>query len=111
MKDDRLYLIYVLEGIRRIETYTHDGKKTFLADEAIQDAVLRNLHTLCEATEHLSDACKARYDHIPWRVLRMYRNVIVHAYLGLDMRLVWEVVELHLPPLKTHFQEIYDDLK
>jgi uncharacterized protein with HEPN domain len=50
MKDDRLYLIHIIERIERIEQYTSEGRDTFLADTKTQDAVLRNLHTLSESS-------------------------------------------------------------
>jgi len=49
-KDDRVYLQYILECIERIEAYTEDGKATFLSNTMVQDAILRNLHTLSEST-------------------------------------------------------------
>ena len=55
MKDDRLYLIYIGECIKRIETYTIDGKSAFLDDLKSQDAVLRNLHTLSESVQRISE--------------------------------------------------------
>ena len=45
-KDQRVYLAQILERIIRIETYTKAGKKAFLADYMIQDAVIRNLEVI-----------------------------------------------------------------
>ena len=56
MKDDRLYLIHVHESITRIEEYTAEGREAFFADTRTQDAVLRNLQTLAESTQRLSEA-------------------------------------------------------
>jgi uncharacterized protein with HEPN domain len=50
VRDARLYLIHITECIERIESYTAPGHDAFLADTMIQDAVLRNLHTLSEST-------------------------------------------------------------
>ncbi len=43
MKDDRLYLIHILECIERIERYTADSGDAFMDDTKTQDAVMRNL--------------------------------------------------------------------
>ena len=61
MRDDRLYLIHIAECIERIERYTAPGHDAFLSDSLIQDAVLRNLHTLSESTQRLSDGLKDEY--------------------------------------------------
>jgi uncharacterized protein with HEPN domain len=57
VKDDKLYLIHIAECLERIESYIRTGSKTeFMASILIQDAVLRNLQTLAESTQHLSDS-------------------------------------------------------
>ncbi len=55
MKDDRLYLIHILECLSRIEQYTAEGKEAFMCDSKTQDAVLRNPQTLADtpATDRL----------------------------------------------------------
>lgn len=65
----------------------------------MQDAVIRNLQTLTESSQRLSDELKATEPQIPWRELAGFRNVIVHGYLGVDLGAVWLVVEQDLPAL------------
>jgi uncharacterized protein with HEPN domain len=61
--------------------------------------VIRNLQTLTESSQRLSDDIKATEPQMPWRELAGFRNVIVHGYLGVDLAAVWIVVEQDLPPL------------
>jgi uncharacterized protein with HEPN domain len=61
--------------------------------------VIRNLQTLTESSQRLSNDIKATEPQIPWRELAGFRNVIVHGYLGMDLVAVWLVVEQDLPPL------------
>ena len=51
-KDDRLYLIHIVEALRKILRYTRGGREAFLADEMIQDAVYRNFLVIGEAAKH-----------------------------------------------------------
>lgn len=67
MMDDRLYLIHIDECIKRIASYTAGGYEDFIASELIQDAVLRNLHTLAESTQGLSSGLKATHPEVEWR--------------------------------------------
>jgi uncharacterized protein with HEPN domain len=100
MRDDRLYLIHIAECIQRIERYTVDGRAAFLADIRTQDAVLRNLHTLAESTQRVSDDLKAAHPEVEWRGIAEFRNVVVHDYLGIDTEEIWDIVEDDLPELK-----------
>jgi uncharacterized protein with HEPN domain len=99
MKDDALYLAHIRECIERITEYTKKSHAVLVEDRMVQDAVLRNLHTLSESTTRLSDACKQRHTGIDWRKIAGFRNVIVHDYLGVDLDIVWGIVEQDLPVL------------
>ena len=61
--------------------------------------MIRNLQTLTESSQRLSDDIKATETQLPWRELAGFRNVIVHGYLGIDLAAVWLVVDQDLPPL------------
>lgn len=106
MKDDRLYLIHIGECLARIENYVEDGKDTFLQSLLIQDAVLRNLQTLSESTQRLSDKQKETHPEIDWRRISGFRNVIVHDYLGVDIPHVWDIIAYELPILKNTIEEM-----
>lgn len=100
MKDDAVYLKHILECIQRIEEDTHDGRERFLARHTLQDAVLRNLQTLSESTQRISDSLKANSPEIEWKRIAAFRNILVHDYLGIDMARIWEIVQRDIPALK-----------
>lgn len=110
MKDDRLYLIHILECIERIERYAAEGTDSFFADTKTQDAVVRNLQVLAESTQRISSALKSRHQEIDWRSIAAFRNVLVHDYLGTDLRQIWDIVERDLPNLKRQIQTILKEL-
>jgi len=101
MKDDHVYLLHILECIRRIEEDTADGKDAFLASHTLQDAVLRNLQTMAESTQRLSETAKARHPEIEWARVAALRNVLVHDYLGIDVERIWEIARRDVPELKA----------
>jgi uncharacterized protein with HEPN domain len=96
---DQVLLAHMLECVERIREYTHGEHESFHGSRLIQDAVIRNLHTLTETSQRLTDAIKATEPQTPWRDLIGFRNVIVHGYLSLDLAAVWLVVAQDLPPL------------
>ncbi len=87
------------ECLDRIREYTNAERSRFDASRLVQDAVIRNLQTLTESSQRLSDEIKGSEPQIPWRELGGFRNVIVHGYLGVDVGAVWLVVEQDLPAL------------
>ena len=110
MKGDRLYLVYIVECIERIERYTVDGGEAFMEDTKTQDAVMRNLQTLAESTQRLSDGLRQQYPAIEWRNIAAFRNVAVHDYLGIDLKQTWDIVADDLPVLKRQIEGVVKDL-
>lgn len=98
---DQQRLRYIHESITRIEQYTREGEAAFLNDHMVQDAVLRRLETLSDATHQLPDSIKQRHPDIPWAQIRRFRNVAAHDYESLDLRRIWNVVVSDLSPLKS----------
>ena len=99
-KDDELYRIHICECIERIESYMKNvDQGTFLKTPLIQDAVLRNLQTLSESTQRLSENFKTTHPEIEWYKIAGLRNILVHDYLGIDLETVWNIIEYNLPHL------------
>ncbi len=100
MRDDTVYLRHIRENIRRIEENVAGGRDHFLSSHALQDAVLRNLQTLAESTQRLSDDLKVTHPEIEWRRIAAFRNVLVHDYLGIDVETIWDITRRDVPELK-----------
>lgn len=97
---DAVLLAHMLDSIERIDAYTGRDRQRFDGSTLVQDGVLRNLHTLTESSQRLSDQVKATEGAVPWRNLAGFRNIVVHGYLGVDLGIVWSIVDLELPPLR-----------
>ncbi len=102
MKDASVYLKHIQDAIARIESYTAQGRKAFFGNTMVQDAVIRNLEVIGEAVKQLPEDLRERYPHIPWRSITALRNVLIHEYFGVDLEIVWRVVQKRLPTLKRH---------
>jgi uncharacterized protein with HEPN domain len=101
VKDDRKYLLHIIECIQRIEEDVSGGRGAFDASHTIQDAVLRNLQVIAESTKRLSDQLKATHTELDWSGLAGFRNFLVHDYLGVDLGIVWMIVSEDVPKLKA----------
>jgi len=100
VRDDRVYLAHILECIDRIERGVSPGKSEFFRADLLQDAVVRNLQVLSESTQRPSEELKSRYAAVEWRKIADFRNRLVHDYLGVDLEIVWHVIETDLPESK-----------
>lgn len=109
MKNNLLYLKNIQECIENIESYTVEGEKHFFENKIIQDAVIRNLEIMGEATKRLSSELRSKYNEVPWRQIAGLRDVLIHDYLKVDLQEVWIIVKDELPVLKTKIKQIMLD--
>lgn len=110
MKDNRIYAQHIIEAIDRIQEYTDGGREEFFDDAKTRDAVLWSLQTLAESTTRLSSEVKACHPETDWRAIAGFRNVVVHDYLGLDLEVLWRIVERDLPALQRTARAILDEI-
>ena len=104
-KDPRIYLAQILERIVRIETFTKSGKESFLADPLVQDAVIRNLEVIGEASRRVGGEYQGAHPEIPWREMTGLRNILIHDYESINIEKIWEVVEKELPSVKNALEK------
>ena len=106
-RDEKLLIADILEAINKIERYLLEmSYETFIKDEKTIDAVIRNFEIIGEAANQIPEDFIEKHHEIPWRDLSDFRNVLIHAYFGVDLRMVWQIFELHLPLLEKQLSEI-----
>jgi uncharacterized protein with HEPN domain len=106
MKDDKVYLEHIVDCIDLINDYTEYDKFKFMNSSMVRDAVIRNLQTMAESTQRLSPELKAQHPEINWKAISGFRNILLHDYLGLDLELIWTVIENRLPLLRESFEKL-----
>lgn len=101
MNGDNVYLFHIRDAILKIELYISAGREAFMADSLRQDAVIRQLEIIGEATKKLSLELRSKYPTVPWRRIAGLRDVLIHEYMGVDLNAIWELTQQNLPELKT----------
>jgi uncharacterized protein with HEPN domain len=99
-RNHRLYLDDIIEAVARIRQYTAGmDEETFRTDLKTQDAVVRNLEVIGEAAGRLPDETLQAAIEIEWRKIRDLRNILVHEYFGINLPIIWDVVQTKLDAL------------
>jgi len=110
MRDDRERLLDILEAIERIEKYAAQGQETFERNELVQTWIVHHLQIIGEASRTLSADLKDQHPEVPWSKIIGMRNILVHDYFGIDVDVVWSVVERDLPDLKRQIEARLQEL-
>ncbi|MDE0469213.1 MAG: DUF86 domain-containing protein [Candidatus Poribacteria bacterium] len=106
-RTDTEFLEDIQEAIRRIRAYTHEMTyKEFFADTRTQDAVIRNLEIIGEATKKLSVGLRNRYPSVPWKEMAGARDRLIHNYFGVDIEVVWKISIAELSNLTLQIAKI-----
>ena len=99
-----------LEAARRILSYTADtGYEDVLGDIKTQDAVVRNIEIMGEATGGIPEEFRSEHIEVPWRSIGWMRDKLIHGYFGVNIDIVWGIVVEDLPRLVGQIGRILSD--
>lgn len=105
MERDLTYLRHILDAIEKIERYVAEADyEVFSSNDMMIDAVVRELEIIGEAARNLSDAFVSAHPDIPWHRVKAMRNVLIHEYFGVNLKIVWDTCHSNVPRLKTFVQ-------
>lgn len=103
------YLAHILEAIDRIDRYTENMvEETFLENQLVQDAVIRNFEIIGEASHNIEThhpEFAAAHPELPLAFAYQMRNAVAHGYFKVDLEIVWKTIHGDLPGLYAQIQE------
>jgi uncharacterized protein with HEPN domain len=100
MSRDNAYLFDILDAARLAQAYVLGKTQAeFLADTQCQDAVIRRLEIIGEATRRLSTETRRAMPEIAWEAMMGMRNILIHQYDDVDLNIIWDAIQIDLPPL------------
>ena len=107
MKDDLVYIEHIQSSVDRILRYTEGlDYNSFLQNHLVQDAIVRQLEIIGEATKGISYEFRDRNPKIPWKVMSAMRDKLIHDYIEVDFKMVWSTATKDIPELDRLRKEL-----
>ncbi len=102
-----LYIRDILQSIEAIFHYTKDICFEDFSNERMRfSAVIREFEIIGEAVGKLPESIKKRYPEVAWQDIKDFRNLLIHEYFGVDLEIVWNVINDDLPQLYEAMKNI-----
>lgn len=109
---DQDYLEHIQDAIGKIHRYVAGKSEAdFMADDLVQDGVIRNLEIIGEAVTKLSPELKATHSDVLWGEISGMRNRLIHGYISVNLQIVWDTVEKVLPEFLAEVESIRQEME
>ncbi|MBI5753651.1 DUF86 domain-containing protein [Candidatus Peregrinibacteria bacterium] len=110
-KEPKVFLEHINNSINHIEKYIASfSYEQFSKNSQLQDAVVRRLEIIGEATKNLPEEFRKKYPEIPWKLMAGTRDVMSHEYFGIDFIMIWNIIKKELPELKIKIFNLLESL-
>jgi uncharacterized protein with HEPN domain len=106
-KDNLVYLKSIRDAIEKINYYVGKHEfKDFYANEWDQAAIIRYFEIIGEAVTNINEDFKKALPEIEWRDMSDFRNFLIHDYMDIDVKIVWQAMTVDVPALKEKIDKI-----
>ncbi|WP_277208473.1 HepT-like ribonuclease domain-containing protein [Isoptericola croceus] len=82
------------------------GKEAYASDEMLRYAAEALCNRMGEAVQRLDAGWRETMPGVPWRAIRDNRNVVVHAYRGIDYDELWRTLTIDVPAVREALRSV-----
>lgn len=109
-RNDLLLLKDIENAGTQILVYCRDiTYEEFMRDEKTQDACIRKFEIMGEAARRISEELKMEDEKIPWKNISNYRNLLIHEYFGVNLDIVWDIIDNELAETLKRISRIIEN--
>lgn len=106
-RDADLFLKDILIACDKVTQYLEGyDQALFEGDTRTMDAVIRNLEIMGEAVKRIPSEILRDHPQVDWRGVAGLRDVVTHAYFGVDVDVIWDVAKNRVPELRSTVERI-----
>jgi len=102
-----LFIQDILDNIKDIDSFSKGlTKEEFAKNKLKQNAIIRSLEVIGEAVKNIPDSFREKYPGIPWKDIAGFRDILSHAYFGVNIDRIWNIIEKDLHSFKKEIEKI-----
>lgn len=100
-RSPELFFNDILDSLKRVTNYSKGlSYEELIKNDMAVDAIIRNFEVIGEAAKYIPEEFKSKYPELPLKEMVGMRNVLIHDYLGIDYKFIWQTIKEDLPELK-----------
>ncbi len=111
-RETRFFLSDILDAIEAIERFVEGiDYQDFVNDDKTSSAVVLKFQIIGEAAKRVPDSVRDKAPNVPWKEMAGMRDRLIHAYFGIDYKLVWDAIEIAIPQIKPEIIRLFQEMR
>lgn len=106
MDENTVRIRHIFDAIEKIELLMKNVSREGFDDFRIHDVAVRELEIIGEASRNVSEDFQKQFPEVPWRLMRDLPNLLIHEYFGVNIAIVWTILQKDIPELKKNITQI-----